>query len=174
MKKMYDILNVNETDSIETIRKSYIELSKIHHPDKGGEHLKFIEIREAYLNLVEIKVKESKVDENYPEKYLGTPTGNDPPEGTLAAINKKLIDNIVSLQKQEPKFKFTNKILLELLKKYLNRVSVYKDKTSIMKVLFVHVPISRIKNALIDLNRPTIGNKEELYNRLLGYEINFL
>ena len=45
---LYEILGVNETASSRDIRKAYIDLSRIHHPDKGGNENDFKKIGEAY------------------------------------------------------------------------------------------------------------------------------
>lgn len=48
MKDFYKILGVKENASQEEIKKTYRELSKIHHPDKGGDETLFKEISESY------------------------------------------------------------------------------------------------------------------------------
>jgi len=45
---LYGVLNVNEHDSIEKIKKSYKQLCIKHHPDKGGNPEKFQKISDAY------------------------------------------------------------------------------------------------------------------------------
>jgi curved DNA-binding protein CbpA len=51
MKNYYDILGVSKTSSQEEIKKKYRELSKMHHPDKGGDEEMFKKINEAYSTL---------------------------------------------------------------------------------------------------------------------------
>ena len=50
----YECLGVaaREEDAGE-IKRAYYKLSKIHHPDKGGDHLIFIQINEAYETLID-------------------------------------------------------------------------------------------------------------------------
>lgn len=48
MKDYYDILGVEKNASEKEIKKAYRNLSKKHHPDKGGDEEKFKEISEAY------------------------------------------------------------------------------------------------------------------------------
>ena len=45
---LYKILNVNETDSLEKIKKSFKLLCFKNHPDKGGNSDNFLRIAEAY------------------------------------------------------------------------------------------------------------------------------
>jgi DnaJ-class molecular chaperone len=46
-KSLYDILEVKKSDSCSDIKKAYLKLAKIHHPDKGGDPEKFKEITRA-------------------------------------------------------------------------------------------------------------------------------
>ena len=46
-KSLYDILEVKKSDSCSDIKKAYLKLAKIHHPDKGGDPEKFKEINNA-------------------------------------------------------------------------------------------------------------------------------
>ncbi len=47
-KDYYEILGINENVNQDEIKRVYRELSKKHHPDKGGDENKFKEISEAY------------------------------------------------------------------------------------------------------------------------------
>jgi len=51
-KNYYEILGVSPSASLKEIRRNYIKLVLIHHPDKGGEAAKFREIDEAYKVLI--------------------------------------------------------------------------------------------------------------------------
>lgn len=55
-KSLYDILNVNKTDSCNDIKKTYLKLARTHHPDKGGDPEQFKQI----LRASEILTDESK------------------------------------------------------------------------------------------------------------------
>jgi DnaJ-class molecular chaperone len=46
-KSLYDILGVKKTDNISDIKRAYLKLAKIHHPDKGGDPEIFKEICRA-------------------------------------------------------------------------------------------------------------------------------
>lgn len=47
-KDYYKILGVKKTDPQEAIKKNYIKLVKVNHPDRGGSQAKIQEINEAY------------------------------------------------------------------------------------------------------------------------------
>lgn len=46
--KLYETLEVEKTATQKEIKKAYFRLSKLHHPDKGGEEHQFKEISAAY------------------------------------------------------------------------------------------------------------------------------
>jgi DnaJ homolog subfamily A member 2 len=46
--KLYETLEVEKTATAKEIKKAYFRLSKLHHPDKGGDEHKFKEISAAY------------------------------------------------------------------------------------------------------------------------------
>ena len=46
--KLYETLEVEKTATAKEIKKAYFRLSKLHHPDKGGDEHKFKEINAAY------------------------------------------------------------------------------------------------------------------------------
>ena len=51
MNNYYDILGVSKDSTTEEIKKAYRNLSKEHHPDRGGDENKFKQISEAYGTL---------------------------------------------------------------------------------------------------------------------------
>jgi len=51
--KYYKILGINKNSSDEEIKKAYRKLALQHHPDRGGDAIKFKEISEAYQVLSE-------------------------------------------------------------------------------------------------------------------------
>ncbi len=46
--KLYETLGVEKDCSAADIKKAYRKLSRLHHPDKGGDEHKFKEINAAY------------------------------------------------------------------------------------------------------------------------------
>jgi DnaJ family protein A protein 2 len=46
-KSLYDTLGVNKSDSCGDIKKAFLKLARLHHPDKGGDPEKFKEIHRA-------------------------------------------------------------------------------------------------------------------------------
>ena len=48
----YKTLGVSENDSNEIIKEQFRKLAKKHHPDKGGDANKFIQINEAYTQII--------------------------------------------------------------------------------------------------------------------------
>lgn len=68
----YKILGVNENSSQDEIKNAYRNLSKIHHPDKGGDENKFKELSEAYQILGdEQKRKQYDNQRNNPFANMG-------------------------------------------------------------------------------------------------------
>ena len=50
-KDYYKTLNINSNSSTDEIKKAFRNLSKTHHPDKGGDENTFKEISAAYDTL---------------------------------------------------------------------------------------------------------------------------
>jgi len=46
-KSLYEVLGVTKTDTCTAIKKAYLKLARIHHPDKGGDPEAFKEITHA-------------------------------------------------------------------------------------------------------------------------------
>ncbi len=57
MMNYYEILNVPNFSSIDDIKKSYKELIKINHPDKGGNSEEFEKVKNAFEILKDDKKK---------------------------------------------------------------------------------------------------------------------
>lgn len=54
----YQTLGISRNATKEEIKKAYHRLAHIHHPDKGGDPKKFIEIKKAYEAIVDLSYKE--------------------------------------------------------------------------------------------------------------------
>jgi len=50
--KYWDILLLTPPKTKYEIRKQYHKLSLLYHPDKGGDNDKFIEVKDAYDNII--------------------------------------------------------------------------------------------------------------------------
>jgi DnaJ family protein A protein 2 len=48
MKKLYDVLGLQQDASHDDVKKAYRTLAKVHHPDKGGDEETFKKIGKAY------------------------------------------------------------------------------------------------------------------------------
>lgn len=76
--KLYETLNVNKDADQKKIKKAYFKLSRLHHPDKGGDEHKFKEINAAYeiLSDPETRAKYDKYGlEGVSEDGRGGPGG---------------------------------------------------------------------------------------------------
>ena len=75
-KSLYDILGVSKSDTCTAIKKAYLKLARIHHPDKGGDAEKFKEITKASDILTDEKKRQmydetGMTDENLMERGQG-------------------------------------------------------------------------------------------------------
>lgn len=57
----YSVLGLKEGCTQEEVKKSYRRLARTHHPDKGGDEVKFREIQEAYETLKKVFARRAKV-----------------------------------------------------------------------------------------------------------------
>lgn len=73
MNDYYNILGVDRTASTDDIKKAYRKLASLHHPDKGGDTLKFQEIQAAYAVLSDPH-KRQQYDNPQPQ-FTGGPNG---------------------------------------------------------------------------------------------------
>jgi curved DNA-binding protein len=64
MKDYYKILDVPKTASSDEIKKAYRKMAMKHHPDRGGDQVKFKEISEAYEVLSDNE-KRQMVDQGF-------------------------------------------------------------------------------------------------------------
>jgi molecular chaperone DnaJ len=72
-KNYYNILGISNTSNEKEIKKAYYKLSKVMHPDKGGDSILFNEITESYDILCSERRSEydqkSKFGNNYNEYF---------------------------------------------------------------------------------------------------------
>lgn len=64
-KNYYQVLGVDKNSAEADIKKAFRNLSKTHHPDKGGDANKFKEINEAHSILTDVQ-KKNQFDANSP------------------------------------------------------------------------------------------------------------
>jgi curved DNA-binding protein len=69
----YQILGVDRSSTPEQIKQAYRKLASKHHPDKGGDTVKFQQIEEAYRTLSDPQ-RRSEYD-NPPQQFSGFPGG---------------------------------------------------------------------------------------------------
>jgi hypothetical protein len=50
----WKVLDLIPPKTLKEVKKQYHKMIRIHHPDKGGDHNKFIEIQNSYNNLISI------------------------------------------------------------------------------------------------------------------------
>lgn len=68
-KSLYDVLGVSKEATQKEIRKAYIQLSKEHHPDKGGNEEKFKEINAAHEILSDVSRRKIYDETGVTEKF---------------------------------------------------------------------------------------------------------
>ena len=64
----YSVLGVTKQSSDKEIKTAFRKLAAKHHPDKGGDHQKFIKIKEAYETLSD-PVKRQQYDNPQPQGF---------------------------------------------------------------------------------------------------------
>jgi len=185
----YQILKVHPSTKLKDIKKAYIELVKIHHPDKGGDAKVILEINEAWeilkkkhkdLNLNKLnnskvinKNKYKKENVNY---YKSEEIKNWfqniylPIDKLLGQIVNPLASNIKDLS-ADP----YDQILMDSFCLYLE-----KSKNKIKKVKIIYTSIaspSLIKDFSLDLYH-CLSQVEDGLNELerytMGYVDNYL
>lgn len=58
----YKILNIDPTDNKMIIRRAYVQATKEHHPDHGGDPDHFQKIQHAYLHLIKAKAVDDYIE----------------------------------------------------------------------------------------------------------------
>ena len=71
MSNYYDILGIDKNASQDDIKKAYRKKALDHHPDRGGDEVKFKEAAEAYEILSDADKKaKSAADKHAKDVYL--------------------------------------------------------------------------------------------------------
>ncbi|XP_077976927.1 translocation protein SEC63 homolog [Glandiceps talaboti] len=71
----YEVLQIDRGATTGEIRKKYRQLSKVHHPDKGGDHLTFMKIAKAYEALTDEEAKKNWEEHGNPDGPQATSFG---------------------------------------------------------------------------------------------------
>lgn len=98
---LYADLNVNENASTSEIKKAYLKLAKVHHPDQGGNEESFRRITRAY-EILSNKKHRSQYDSYYIRKNIN----NDEIFRFKEEFKKHVADNTKKLSKNEIKNMF--------------------------------------------------------------------
>jgi molecular chaperone DnaJ len=90
MKDYYQILGVDKGISQEDLKKTYRKLSKVHHPDRGGDENRFKDISEAYDTLGDTQ-KRQQYDQKQSNPFAGGEFfgGGDPFDMLNKMFNKE-------------------------------------------------------------------------------------
>jgi len=71
MQNYYDILGISRNATEKEIKTAFRKLAAKHHPDKGGDHKKFVEIKEAYETLSDPHKRTQYDNYGSQEQYYG-------------------------------------------------------------------------------------------------------
>ena len=179
----YQILNVDPTAKLEEIKKAYRELVKIHHPDKGGDAKKMLEINAAgeilkknhkNLNVNKFNKSKSKNQNEFKNENIKTSNSEDirnwfqniyiPIDKLLGQIINPLASNIKNLS-ADP---YDDK-LMDSFCTYLEKS---KSKITKVKTIYTSLPspslvmdfsldlyhcLSKVEDGLNELERYTMG-----------------
>lgn len=119
---LYEELGIDINATLNEIKKAFRKLSKIHHPDKGGDENKFMDITKAYEILSDI---------NKRKMYDTDGTISDGVDNTAQMINGKLAElfdawllNMIKGQKIDMK-----KFFADNISKMIKSVNTHKDES---------------------------------------------
>ena len=179
----YQILKVLPSSKLEDIKKAYRELVKIHHPDKGGDAKKMLEINAAWeilkknhknLNVNKFNKSKSKNQNEFKNENIKTSNSEDirnwfqniyiPIDKLLGQIINPLASNIKNLS-ADP---YDDK-LMDSFCTYLEKS---KSKITKVKTIYTSLPspslvmdfsldlyhcLSKVEDGLNELERYTLG-----------------
>ena len=117
---LYNILNIKQDANITEIKKAYMKLAKIHHPDKNKDknNVKFQEINYAYniLNNKESREKYNLMNSNTKSKFY-------------TFINEIINSNITN--------DFLDKFKINIDKQYILNINEYLEKFNLNELLLL-------------------------------------
>lgn len=168
---LYEILGIKKNASQDDIKKSYRNLSKKHHPDKGGNGEKFNEINGAYMVLVDPQ-KRKHYDE----------TGDIPKDNEQGRINTELVNLFfIVIQSKGDNIKYVDifKEMLNMIGKKINEITNHKENLVKEVLKFQDIKTRTtgkffqdiIENKILDINKQiNHSNSEiEVMNKMIKF-----
>lgn len=76
----YNILGLVQSCTKDEIKAAFYRLAKIHHPDKGGDVKKFVEIKNAYEWLMKYHVQKIEQTKRYDLRGMNVVVNGKPIE----------------------------------------------------------------------------------------------
>lgn len=156
----YQILGVTNDATFKDIRKSYYKLAKKLHPDKNGNELKFKELNQAYVILIDEEKRRMYDYKIKPNINLSNEKPYDVVNEILNKYNLNFLNNILSDvygNKTELADDVNNLDVNNIYKKFKNYYKLDIEKT-------IHLDISDILNkkvTYIDIVRKVGKIKEK-------------
>tara|TARA_B110000208_G_scaffold100725_1_gene125565 strand:- start:776 stop:2197 length:1422 start_codon:yes stop_codon:yes gene_type:complete len=133
-ESLYKVLNLDKNATENDIKKSYRKLSKIHHPDKGGNEEKFQEITKSYEILSDQEKKE-KYDKGGIDMVENNFGGN-PMAGMNGIFNQFFNKQSTAQKKGKPLIYPMNITLEEIYNGVTKKIKINRkciDKSSVIK-----------------------------------------
>lgn len=171
---LYQILGIKQNANKKTIKKAYRELSKIHHPDKGGDIEKFNMITKAYKVLIDDKKKKRYDNGENVDNILKSQNKNNEQIKIISEIFVKIMNSNINPE--------TTNIIEEIDKSIdLNIENSSKEILKLIgdiqryKTFLKKLKSKNKKNTLMkDLAKDQIENRKEVLkifkNRVLDLE----
>ena len=164
-KRLYNVLDIEETASKEEIKKAYRKRARETHPDTNkGKEEEFIDVNKAYLVLAD-DLKRSKYDQtgqedfrdNISERAMGllSQLFTD----TIAQCNEELFyidimkvikDTIVAMEQNQKKIKEEGQKRISFLEKLLPKIKNKGDKPVFESVIQKLIQGTKMKIAQIE------------------------
>jgi curved DNA-binding protein CbpA len=149
MMTYYEILGVAKDATAKQIKAAYRKMAQTHHPDKGGDSLRFVEIQQAYDTLSDAEKRE------HYDRY-----------GTI-----KPNDSLMDKAKQHVGAIFTS-VMSQPFDQYTNVVEVMtvntKNEISRAKQHSLQLQAERKKNLMVHKRLKRTGQEDLLLQILRG------